>query len=235
LALGIFGYFSEDLLKTTEETFETKLRSLLNGVHNPEDIFGVSVAAFKLRKAEILDALRQARNSQIEFPNFRDLSVILDADQFSDIWGWLAARHQMKSPVKLFCSHEDGFNLKTLLMNCAGYTPTLLVIKTSSGAIFGSFVTAPWLRTNSYVGTGEMFLFTLSPQQRKYTWTGSNLYFFMAETKNFMIGGGSGVAIWLDDELNHGFSEKCPTFKNPPLAGSNKHFTCIAIEVFGLK
>lgn len=43
--------------------------------------------------------------------------------------------------------------------------------------------------------------------------------------------GGPDAAIWLDDELDRGFTNPCVTFDSPFLT-TQKQFRCVGIEVF---
>jgi len=134
----------------------------------------------------------------------------------------------------LFNSREDGFNLNTLTKRCDDHKPSLLVIKTKQQNVFGAFITFEWNEHSSvqFHGSGEMFLFGLIPHLKKYQWTKENSFFMRVDHNHIMLGGGKGCGIWIDDELDHGFSEYCETFKNQPL-NLNRDFQCVAVEVFG--
>ena len=69
--------------------------------------------------------------------------------------------------------------------------------------VFGGFVTTSWAERNSghktlsYFGTGESFVFRLSPRPVKYAWTGlqkkgldTTDLFMAGDNKSLMIGGG---------------------------------------------
>lgn len=45
--------------------------------------------------------------------------------------------------------------------------------------IFGAFITVPLDKSATYSGTGEMFLWRMTPTPKKYAWTGHNQYFLM--------------------------------------------------------
>ena len=85
--------------------------------------------------------------------------------------------------------------------------------------IFGAYCSADWsTRKNlhkelSYFGTGETFVFTLSPQRRRYPWVGVELgektpasaHMFMAASKQTLLIGG-GLATYNDwSTRNHDF------------------------------
>merc|ERR1712098_436958 len=56
--------------------------------------------------------------------------------------------------------------------------------------------------------------------------------FMSADHTMITIGGGSGTAIFLDENLRFGQTEKCDTFDNAPLC-SARDFSINTIEVFG--
>lgn len=61
------------------------------------------------------------------------------------------------------------------------------------------FITVPWEKSNSFQGNGEMFLFTLVPTLKKYSWTKANDFFMNITEKSISFGGGSAAGLWLDD------------------------------------
>ena len=94
---------------------------------------------------------------------------------------------------------------------------------------------------------GETFLFTLRPQLRVLRWVGTSQpgrepssaplrhdqqLFMAADNTMLTVGGGGGQAIWLDESLSRGRSDRCATFENAPLAPAGS-FEVACIEVFG--
>ena len=133
------------------------------------------------------------------------------------------------------------------ILQCEDYEPTLLIVKTSKQDMFGAYCSTEWIeRTRHkknlhYFGTGETFVFTLVPEVEKFDWVGKKLgdktpnhcnMFMAGDTTCVCVGGGSGVAIQLDEDMNNGRSDKCDTFGSPPLVDS-QDFVCGVVEVFG--
>lgn len=101
-----------------------------------------------------------------------------------------------------------------------------------------------------YFGTGETFLFKFKESSTaiKFEWVKkddnssdeeenpkkdrSKELFMSADNTMITIGGGGGTAIYLDENLRFGQTERCTTFENDPLC-SERDFTISAIEVFG--
>jgi len=186
----------------------------------------------KIKKEILLEEFKRARDATL--PNLENLSTIIDRDQFALLWLWLPSRVKLQMPHRIFRSSINGFNLHTLINKCGSIEPTVLLIKSDSGKIFGAFVSTTWERGIQYRGTGEMFLFNLFPSMKKYPWTTMNRFFILIKDNTLMVGGGTGCGLWLDDELLRGMSGMCETFDNEPLNGE-KDFQCVEIEVFFLQ
>lgn len=67
-----------------------------------------------------------------------------------------------------------------------------------------------------------------------FHWTGNNQFFVDSAKEFISIGGGEGKSgLWLDNNLNHGRSQRCETFDNDLLSGEGEEFRVQLIEVFG--
>lgn len=76
----------------------------------------------------------------------------------------------------------------------------------------------------------------LSPflSARHFNLNSRNTSMFMAgNIDSIIIGGGDGNALYIDSELNHGRTERCLTFDNPPLCAES--FQIALLEVWGFK
>jgi hypothetical protein len=123
----------------------------------------------------------------------------------------------------VFSTNKDGMNLEFMLQKASEVMPTLLVIQTTEGAVFGGFASEAWHGTHGrYYGTGQSFLFTFQAPGSgfsSYNWTGINSYFQLAGPDFVGMGGGSGgFGLRLDDDFQC-TSAGCATFGNVPLAG----------------
>ena len=106
-------------------------------------------------------------------------------------------------PQRLFYSGKDGFSMKTLLKKSEDHKTTILLLKTKKGnfylfflcllkgAVFGAFLGDEWkVNGKVYYGSGDSFVFSLSPHEHKYPWSGANNYFTMIMQNSISIGGG---------------------------------------------
>ena len=100
------------------------------------------------------------------------LSKILSYKQLVTIWKWIPERiTQSGTPSLAYSSDNDGFSLTTFYSKSEIYEPTVLVIKTVKGDVFGAYCSTSWRERNIkddkgarqvYFGTGETFLFSFS-------------------------------------------------------------------------
>ncbi|XP_055335073.1 GTPase-activating protein skywalker-like [Paramacrobiotus metropolitanus] len=176
-------------------------------------------------------------------------SRILNQDQLYCLWQWLPLRHRICQPTLLYTSEEHGVSLVTFFQQCGNNEPTLLIVKTKTGDVFGAFCSHSWENRHlggknlSYFGTGESFLFALFPEQKIYQWVGlgkevtpspSSCLFMAADSNCLIIGGGGGFGIRFDSTLAMGRTETCTTFASPPLSDApSGDFQCTVVEVFG--
>uniref|UniRef100_A0A4W3JBD9 TLDc domain-containing protein n=1 Tax=Callorhinchus milii TaxID=7868 RepID=A0A4W3JBD9_CALMI len=113
-----------------------------------------------------------------------------------------------------------GFSLKTLYRKVAKVdSPVLLILKDTHSQVFGALTSHPPKSSDLFFGTGETFLFTFNPDFKIFPWTGENSFFIKGGLDSLAIGGGSGrFGLWLDEDLNRGRSNSCPTFNNSILS-----------------
>ncbi|KAL1124173.1 hypothetical protein AAG570_001943, partial [Ranatra chinensis] len=183
------------------------------------------------------------------FPVYNIRSHIVDHHDLFTLWSWLPVRITMYQPILLYTTEEHGCSLTTFYVRVEQHEPTLLMIKTCNNEVFGAYCSSRWIERNqkdergnrtAYFGTGETFLFSLYPERAKYPWVGmdaesvihSEELFMAADTKMITIGGGEGQAIWMDENIRYGKSDRCLTFNNPPLC-SGGDFEIRVLEVYG--
>ncbi|XP_039764915.1 GTPase-activating protein skywalker isoform X3 [Pararge aegeria] len=181
-------------------------------------------------------------------------SQILDQSELFTLWSWLPVRITMYQPVLLYTTEEHGCSLTTFYVRVEHHEPTLLMIKTCNNEVFGAYCSTRWFERNqkdergnrqAYFGTGETFLFSLHPLRAKYPWVGctkdeedeiktvhANSLFMAADNTMITIGGGEGQAIWMDENIRFGKTDRCSTFNNPPLCPSGD-FEIRVLEVYG--
>lgn len=199
-------------------------------------------------------------NSQSQV-NIQMMSHTLTIRELFTLWSWLPVRITMYQPVLLYTTEEHGCSLTTFYVRVEHHEPTLLMIKTCNNEVFGAYCSTRWFERNqkdergnrqAYFGTGETFLFSLYPERAKYPWVGCTTtaapsgdakpeeqriahgseLFMAADSKMITIGGGDGQAIWMDENIRFGKTDRCSTFNNPPLCPSGD-FEIRVLEVYG--
>ncbi|XP_014222322.1 TBC1 domain family member 24 isoform X9 [Trichogramma pretiosum] len=185
--------------------------------------------------------------------NIQMMSHTLTIRELFTLWSWLPVRITMYQPVLLYTTEEHGCSLTTFYVRVEKYEPTLMMIKTCNNEVFGAYCSTRWCERNlkddkgnrqAYFGTGETFLFSLYPERAKYAWVGMDTahsdskvdhsaeLFMAADAKMLTIGGGEGQAIWMDENIRYGKTDRCSTFNNPPLCASGD-FEIRVLEVYG--
>eukprot|EP01134_Creolimax_fragrantissima_P004567 CFRG4567T1 len=104
-------------------------------------------------------------------------SKIMNHQMLSDLWSHAPDTVKLDNLRLAFCTWKHGYNLHMLYNQCADVCPMFLLVKTtasSGGKVFGAYLTEPWInrhKSKGYYGTGESFVFSLSPTSAKYEWS----------------------------------------------------------------
>jgi len=236
IALSIMQLLQKELIEcTTEHEFLHILKERMLNIVDADLLIENAFKNISMKKKDLLSVFNNVLEKTL--PTNSDIfSRVLCKQQFVKLWSWLPRPLRLKEPLLVFSTSRDGFNLNTLITKCADWQPSILLVKSRSQNIFGAFVTCTYEKSQYYRGSGQMFLFRMSPEAKKYTWSRQNSYFFMIDASpSLKIGGGAGSGLYLDGELDYGFSTHCETFDNEPLNGEEKDFQCIDLNVFGFQ
>ncbi|CAD5229499.1 unnamed protein product [Bursaphelenchus okinawaensis] len=179
-------------------------------------------------------------------------SNIIDADSAQDLMAAFPSRYQLETPVLLFRLSEHGASFTQLWAQIDEAEQSLLVIRATTGEIFGAYCSACWVERRDvrerartrYFGTGESFVFKQPKDQlfpTIYPWVGRNheqpdqcpQMFMTAGDKFLIIGSGGGDAIAIRDELTQGLSYPCETFGSAALVNDTS-FEIDELEVFNV-
>ncbi|KAG1457364.1 hypothetical protein G6F46_008044 [Rhizopus delemar] len=162
---------------------------------------------------------------------------------------YIPRRYRVASSWKLLYSlDQHGVSLFSLYSSTKDYEgPCIMIIKDADKQIYGAYLSSTLkCQNNMYYGTGECFLWKLTsekdykkeehalPKIKVFPWTGKNDYMILCNTDFIAIGGGDGkFGLWLNSDLEKGYSTNCPTFDNECLA-LKQQFQCMEMEVWGL-
>jgi len=171
-------------------------------------------------------------------------SGILQEKHLQRIAGWMSTSQRCRSWELVYSLVRDGASMPNLLSQCremrkaAGREMAdrhILVIEDSMGFIFGAYLGHPIELSSHYYGTGESFVFQISPAPKVYRWTRVNNLFFTSDRFSLAVGGGGdGFAIQLDEDLDTGVSTRSATYENDILS-SGEFFRVLAVELWSLK
>jgi hypothetical protein len=135
----------------------------------------------------------------------------------------------------LYSTNVHGISINTMYARTREKGPVFLVVQDTNRNIFGGFASESLHVSSRYYGTGESFLFKLSPAFSVYPWPNSNSYFVYTTEQFISMGGGEAgqYGLWLDADFNKGATGFCNTFHNPPLVDTET-FECLVFEVWGV-
>ena len=115
---------------------------------------------------------------------------------------------------RVYCSEADGRSFNRLEWNLLGYGgPTLLLVRTTTGAIIGAFAASTWKDTVNYQGNSDCFLVQLQPKFKVH-WAASgrqNHFMYMNSGKR-----GNRQVVPQLEGLPHGIGFGGGATKNEP-------------------
>jgi hypothetical protein len=107
----------------------------------------------------------------------------------------------------------------------------MMVVKTKAADCIGAFANdgfaaAPGLNADAFV-------FTFTPQFASYRWVHRGGIVVAVTHEEISISGAGAAAIWIDNRLLNGFSERCDGFQSPPLT-TKTQFQVGDIEIWAI-
>ncbi|PCG96231.1 TLDc [Penicillium occitanis (nom. inval.)] len=106
-------------------------------------------------------------------------------------------------------------------------TPTLRSERKSNNNLLSLPTQQSSSTTNSGTSTPERIRFKAFP------YSGMNDYMIFCETGFLSVGGGDGhYGLWIDDSVEKGVSDSCPTFGNEPLSDEGSKFDILGVEIW---
>jgi len=121
----------------------------------------------------------------------KESNIFRNDIQKKKLYKFLPPKYRIQNLRQIFSTSLDGCSLQTFIRNSEDISRTLLVVKDALGFIFGAFVSEPWRINSEYFGTGETFLFSLSPKLRVYKWAKSNEFFQFCTVTSLHLGSGT--------------------------------------------
>ncbi|KAL2613540.1 hypothetical protein R1flu_025232 [Riccia fluitans] len=159
-------------------------------------------------------------------------SQVLEDRHIKALAAVLPVRFRSYKWTLLYHTERDGISLNTLYRKVHLNGPTIMVIRDRSKHVFGCYASEEWKVAARIYGTGECFVFQISPDMKAFKWTHANNMFMQSNLDYLAVGGGDHYSIMLDSDLLTGCSGPCITFGSPCLAGS-EDFEVSMVEVWG--
>ena len=118
----------------------------------------------------------------------------------------------------LYSIAEHGASLHTLLTLVKRRSPTMMVIQTACGCIFGGYASDGWHHDAHYYGTGESFVFSATDEVQVFKWSRKNSYFMLCNDTSIGMGGGGSFGFLLvgaisSDIRRHLTISRTPSYK----------------------
>jgi TLD len=152
---------------------------------------------------------------------------------------------------RLYSLNRDGDSFDGCLRIIANVPRTLVVVRTTKGAVFGGYADSPWrqMEVARFYGSAQACLFSVKEPNTPldqvenpnnllnvYPWSGKNRYIQVCDTSNKMLafgGGGSDGAFGLciQEDFQTGSTGTCDTFDNAPLCDESP-FNVVDMEIW---
>ena len=100
-------------------------------------------------------------------------SEMVTDDQLCALFCWLEPEQRVCRPALLYASSRDGYLLKTMLERCTtpdpqqAHGPTFTVVKATSGAVFGVYLSASWVKESDAAALRAAAIVGDSEKERK--------------------------------------------------------------------
>lgn len=133
----------------------------------------------------------------------------------------------------LYQLSRDGTSYYTFFSRTQKKLPVILLILTDKDEKIGAYLSTGIHESSRYYGSGETFIFRLSPHYECFKWSQANNYFISSTSNEILIGGGGASAIWIDSKMSCAYSGECETFSSPSLT-SEPNFNVTDMEVWSL-
>ena len=141
---------------------------------------------------------------------------------------------------RLYGLARDGDSFDSCMRTITDVQRTLMVIRTTRGAVFGGYADSPWQSRHhgatKFYGSAQACLFSVGTDKKLnvYKWTGKNRYIQLCEvsTKLLAFGGGGddgAFGLCVEEDFQRGSSGPCDTFDNLALC-DQENFDIVDLE-----
>ena len=192
---------------------------------------------------EIKDEIVQLRNSfsiikeESYLDIFKDSNILINNDDKKLILSWVPFK--ISKAELLFNSNKDGDSLAEFLKKSNGKYPTLVIIQTTKGGIFGGYTSKPWEQKR--ITDNDAFVFSLYTKKKYQVKNPSKAFGLTNLDKELgvLVFGWAENAIVICDKStsnpqNYVGSGSYNIVKECELNNGEKYFTVKSFELFHL-
>jgi len=168
---------------------------------------------------------------------------MLNSQQCDKLAEWLGK----KPTALLYSATRDGFEAQQFHDKCDNKGPTLVVVKSSQGYLFGGYAAQPWNSNYGYLNAPGPFIFTLTnphmipPTKYSIKSSDSGNHMYGSPDCGPAFGGGHDICISNQSNANTSSYTNFPyTYQDTTEKGNNtftgqKNFQTADIEVFSVQ
>ena len=199
-----------------------------------------AVLPIDVEKKTQIERIRSCELIELKATFVDKTELLVDLDAVAQVDSELPPSLRGESWRLLYSLVRDGQSFSTFLAQVKQQGPTIVVVKSAYGDIFGGYASQSWIvRRRGFFGTGECFVFRIAsagkPDCAVYRWTGMNDDFMMCNQDSIAMGCGMNgkFGFHLGEDFLKGNSSPCETFGNECLT-SKSDFDIVSVEVWGL-
>lgn len=96
----------------------------------------------------------------------RDSLVLKDVKALKLLHSWVEEEGEIKSFNKIFTATKDGWNTSNFHQKSDNQGPTLTVIRTTQGKVFGGFTKCSWNQNGSWYQDPSTFVYSIDEKQK---------------------------------------------------------------------
>lgn len=146
-------------LENKHKELEKKVENLEKNIENINQKFEGN-APIKLRAPK---AKEETEEDEIDYGKQMFKSNIIDKKEEKVIYNWIKSK--IVSTDLIYDTTTDGDSIDAFKEKCNGKCPTLVIIKTDTGIVFGGYTTSPW-KENGPIPDNNAFVYSLNPNKK---------------------------------------------------------------------
>lgn len=159
---------------------------------------------------------------------------LITGEQFDKIRSRFPVKFRHLDAYPLYLMSVDGASMTKIIQKSEDWAPCMIVIATPLkiiGAVLSDALSISY--HGRYFGSAQTTIFDLTGD-KVYRGTLKNDYFISISKTSFCIGGGDGIAIYLNKGFETVLSAPCETFNSPALFDQDQYVKVDNIELYKL-